>query len=73
MIKAELTLDSQNPSAVSQALEVDNIQSEGLTVSCQPEDNSIIFNVKTESVSTLIATLDDLIKCHKAAGGALDG
>jgi len=59
-------MDSEDPEATAKALDADNQKSEGLELETSAEDQ-VVSRIKTDRITTLISTLDDLVACHKTA------
>lgn len=66
-VSAALTTQSKDAASVSAALEVDNVQLDGLTVRTKTLKNTITTEVTAGSIKTLIRALDDLICCQLVA------
>ncbi len=64
---ARLETESADAPSVSKALDVDNIRLDGLEISSSCKGGKIITEVGSNSLPTLINTLDDLISCQMAA------
>jgi hypothetical protein len=64
---AVLSTSSEDAASVSAALEVDNVQMDGLTVRTRTHKDAIITEVEAGSIKTLIRALDDLICCQLVA------
>jgi len=64
---ARLETESIDASSVSKALDVDNIKLKGLEIKSSHKGKKIITEVGSNSLPTLINTLDDLISCQMAA------
>jgi hypothetical protein len=64
---ARLETESADAPSVSRALDVDNIKLKGLEISSTQKGGKIITEVGSNSLPTLINTLDDLISCQMAA------
>ena len=67
MISAELTTQSKDAASVSAALDVDNVQLSGLVVRTKTGKDTIITEIESNSIKTLIRALDDLICCQIVA------
>lgn len=67
MISAELMTQSKDAASVSAALDVDNVQLDGLTVRTKTRKDTIITEIEASSIKTLIRALDDLICCQIVA------
>jgi hypothetical protein len=66
---AILTTESKNPESVSKALDVDNIWLSGLSISTKISGGRIETKICSETLPTLLSTLDDLIRCQMMAEG----
>jgi hypothetical protein len=66
-VKALLKTESKDAKSVASALDVDNIDLENLRVATKTEKDRIITKVESNSMSTLISTLDDIISCQITA------
>lgn len=62
--KAVLKTDSGDAVSVASALEVDNMKLEGLKVGTKAEGNTLVTEMESNRISTLINTLDDIICCQ---------
>lgn len=75
--KATIKTQSKDAQAISQALEVDNLSEEELTISScllvesQPSKKSqnqkIFTKIYSQKLNSLLYTLDDFVKCQKMA------
>jgi len=66
---ATLITESKNPQSVSKALDVDNIRLSGLEISTKVSGGGVETIISSNSLPTLLSTLDDLIKCQMMAEG----
>ena len=64
---ASLSTESKDASSVSAALNVDNIKLDGLKIVSGISGGRIVTEIESNSLKTLINTLDDLISCQMAA------
>jgi hypothetical protein len=67
MISAVLTTRSKDAASVSAALDVDNVQLDGLSVRTKTRKDTIITEIAAGSIKTLIRALDDIICCQIVA------
>jgi len=67
--QATLISESKNPESVSRALDVDNIKLSGLEVTTNVSGSTVETRVGSNSLSTLLLTLDDVLKCQILAEG----
>lgn len=65
--RATLKTDSRDAESVSMALGVDNTGPDGLVIKTSGTGGKIVTEVASESLPTLINTLDDIICCQMAA------
>ncbi len=65
--KAVLRTESKDAKSVASALDVDNIKLEKLRVETKTEKDKILTKVESNSMNTLINTLDDIISCQITA------
>ena len=64
MCKAVLTTESQGAEAVAKALEGDNVRMDGLILRTTSSGGKVSTEIGCESVSTLMATVDDILRCQ---------
>ena len=64
MCSAILTTDSKDPAAVSGSLSGDDASMESLRVTTVSSDGAVVCTVEAESLSTLLSTIDDLLRCQ---------
>ena len=64
MCKARLVTESSDAEAVSKALAADSVRMERLIVRTGSSHGRVITEIEAESVSTLMSTVDDLIRCQ---------
>ena len=64
---ASHSTESKDASSVSAALNVDNIKLDGLKIVSGISGGRIVTEIESNSLKTLINTLDDLISCQMAA------
>lgn len=64
---AVLSTSSKDAASISAALEVDNVQLDGLSVRTRTHKGTIITEASAGSIKTLIRALDDLICCQMVA------
>jgi hypothetical protein len=64
---ATLKTQSKNPLGVCKALEADNISLEGLKIESSARDGMIESRVESESINTLLSTVNDIIRCQAMA------
>ena len=64
---AVLSTISKDAASVSAALDVDNVQLDGLSVRTRTHKDTIITEASAGSIKTLIRALDDLICCQLVA------
>lgn len=62
--EAVLTTMSRDATVISASLNVDNLHLDGLSVSTKCERDVIISKISAESVSSVLACADDLIRCQ---------
>ena len=65
--EAVLTTESKDASSISSSLNVDNLSLDGLNVSTSSSGDVIISNISAESVSSILACADDLLRCQCAS------
>ena len=64
-IKAEIKSNyhsSKDAESVAKALDVDNVELDSLAVSTKTKGKSVVSVVKSNSLATAFATIDDLIR-----------
>ncbi|MFH0862958.1 MAG: KEOPS complex subunit Pcc1 [Candidatus Altiarchaeota archaeon] len=64
MCKAILIAESLGAVAVAKALNGDNVRMDSLTVRTSSSTGKVTTEIDCESVSTLMATVDDLLRCQ---------
>ena len=64
MCKAVLTTESLSADAVAKALNEDNVRMDGLAVKTSSSGGKVTTEIDCESVSTLMSTVDDLLRCQ---------
>ena len=64
MCHAILTTESRDAAAVSGSLNVDNVSMGALRVTTRVSGNTITSEIESESVSTILFTVDDLLRCQ---------
>jgi len=72
MCHARLVTDSGDAESVSKSLNPDNVGFDSLEVRTSVSGGSITTEIKSGSLSTLLATVDDLLRCQ-ATSEALIG
>jgi hypothetical protein len=65
--KAVLVTESKKPESVSKALDVDNIRLSGLEIATKISGGMVETTVGSNSLPTLLSTLDDLLRCQMMA------
>jgi hypothetical protein len=65
--RAELKTDSEDAKSVARALDVDNVKQENLKIKTKVSGKKILTTVESDSINTLISTLDDVIMCQRVA------
>lgn len=71
-ISAILNTESRDSESTAAALDADNIELDGLRVETKKEKNKVITIIESNSLKTLIHTLDDLICCQMVAEKTLE-
>ncbi|ODS43011.1 MAG: hypothetical protein MSIBF_07135 [Candidatus Altiarchaeales archaeon IMC4] len=64
---AILEVESKNAAVVAKSTHVDNVDMEGLRIKTYSKDNLVITKVESDSIRTLLNTLDDVIYCQGLA------
>lgn len=67
MHEAILKTNSSDVRSISKALSIDNIREKNLKITTKFKNDRIVSKVKTNSLRTLINTLDDLLFCQTTA------
>ncbi len=67
MHEALLTTDSHDARSVSKSLDVDNVHEGNFSIVTKIKNQKIETRIKANSVSTLLSTLDDVIRCQMIA------
>ena len=62
--RAKLTTESKDARAVAAAISADNVKMAALHVRTSVEGGRVVTEVEAESVGTLMATLDDVLRCQ---------
>ena len=65
--RAVLSADSLDAKSIARALDVDNIRLAGLDIKTGCANGKVVTVIESESLSTLINTLDDVICCQMTA------
>jgi len=65
--KAVLKTESMDPISVSKALEIDNIELENMRIKTIPYKGYILTTVESNSLKSVLNTLDDIIFCQMVA------
>ena len=65
--KAILKTESSDAGSVSRALDIDNLNQENLKIKTEISDKEILTTVESNSIKTMISTLDDIIMCQRVA------
>jgi len=66
-IIATLKTESKDAESVASALDIDNVKLEKLRVETKTEKDKILTRIESNSINTLINTLDDIIRCQIVA------
>lgn len=66
-IIATLKTESKDAGSVASALDVDNVKLEKLRVETKTEKDKILTKIESNSINTLINTLDDILCCQIVA------
>jgi hypothetical protein len=66
-ISAVLKTQSRDAQSVSSALDVDNVELDGLRVRTRKEKDSVVTEIESDSMKALIRALDDIICCQTVA------
>jgi hypothetical protein len=61
---AKLVTESNDAHAVAQALNADNVALEYLNVTTAASGNAVVSEIRAQSLTTLMATVDDLLSCQ---------
>ncbi|MEM2917927.1 MAG: KEOPS complex subunit Pcc1 [Candidatus Altiarchaeota archaeon] len=64
MHKALLLTESKDAKNIAKSLDIDNLNRENLKVSTKLFKGRIRTKVKADKISTLLSTLDDIIRCQ---------
>ena len=64
MCHAKLVTESGDPASVSKSLNTDNVGLDSLEVETSVSGGRIISEIKSHRVSTLLSTVDDLLRCQ---------
>ena len=64
MCHATLVTDSAGAKAVARALNPDDVSMGELTVKTSHKGDKVTTHIECESVSTLMATVDDVLRCQ---------
>ena len=64
MCKATLTTESKDGRAVAESLNADNVRMDRLVVRTACRGNHVVSQITADSTSTLLSTIDDLIRCQ---------
>ncbi|MFH1126256.1 MAG: KEOPS complex subunit Pcc1 [Candidatus Altiarchaeota archaeon] len=64
---AKLKTGSGNSSEVCRSLDVDNVSLKDLSIETGHDERSITTLVRSNSIRTMLSTIDDLIRCQIAA------
>jgi hypothetical protein len=67
MCKAVLTTESANSQSVANALDTDNVRMSALTIKTTASEHKVTTTIEAESVSTLMSTIDDVLRCQIAS------
>ncbi|MBU0762297.1 MAG: hypothetical protein KKD39_04675 [Candidatus Altiarchaeota archaeon] len=68
---ATLITDSMDAASVASSLNTDNICLEGLSVKTYADQGSVVSVVSSDSLTTLLSTVDDLLRCQMASESLL--
>ncbi len=68
--KAKLVTESKDSSAVCVSIQADN-SSDAIMVNTYSQDNMVVSVVEARSVSTVLATIDDILHCQIMAEGLI--
>ncbi|MCX6695749.1 MAG: KEOPS complex subunit Pcc1 [Candidatus Altiarchaeota archaeon] len=66
---ATLVTESKKPESVAKALNVDNIRMSGLEITTSVSGGRVETRMGANSMTTLLSTLDDVLKCQIMAEG----
>jgi hypothetical protein len=69
--KALLVTESKDATAVACALHADNVRLERLLVSTHAAGGMIVSTVESQSLGTLLASVDDLLSCQITSEGLM--
>lgn len=64
---AKIHTKSKNSKEVCGSIDVDNVSLKDLSIETEFDSNSIMTVVKSNSMRTMLNTIDDLIRCQIAA------
>lgn len=64
---AKIHTKSKNSKEVCESIDVDNVSLKDLSIETEFDSNSITTIVKSNSMRTMLNTIDDLIRCQIAA------
>lgn len=73
MCEATLSTVSKDPRAVAASISADNTPVEGLSVSTSVSDSKVSTKVSAQSLSSLLSTLDDVLRCQMASEAVING
>jgi hypothetical protein len=65
--QATLRTESKDAAAVAESLRPDNVGMDSLSVSSRADGGFVVSEVRSRSVGTLLATVDDILRCQMAS------
>jgi hypothetical protein len=73
MCQAKLTTESKDAASVSKSLNPDNKGVDSLEINTFVSGGKITTNIRVDSITTLMSTVDDLIRCQMTSESLIDG
>jgi hypothetical protein len=71
MCRAELLTESRDAAAVAGALSADNVRMERLSIRTAAVGGKVSSSIESDSVGTMLASVDDLLCCQITAEGLI--
>ncbi|MBD3388599.1 MAG: hypothetical protein GF414_06830 [Candidatus Altiarchaeales archaeon] len=69
---AKLVTESAGSAAVSESLNTDNVVMNSLSVETSLSGNRVTSEIRSDSLNTLLSTLDDLLRCQITSESMID-
>lgn len=66
-VYARLSTESKDACAVASSLSADNVSLDNLSVKTGFEGSYVVSEVRAQSLSTVLSTLDDILRCQMAS------